>query len=40
LFTYQRHLDAILAMPAESLNWCLAYTMDGDVDFGWSRTNS
>lgn len=46
LFTFQRHLDTILAMPAhhyfvgENLNWCLAYTKEGDIDFGWSPTIS
>jgi hypothetical protein len=42
LFTFQRHLDSILSIPghhyfvAEDFSWCIAYTMEGDIDFGWS----
>ncbi len=43
LFTYQRHLNSILSLPghhyfvAEDFSWCIAYTMEGDIDFGWSK---
>jgi len=42
LFTFQRHIDAILSIPAqhyfvaEDFSWCIAYTMEGDIDFGWA----
>ncbi len=42
LFTFQRHLESILSLPghhyfvAEDFSWCMAYAMEGDIDFGWS----
>lgn len=42
LFVFQRHLNGIISIPAhhyfvaEDFEWCIAYTMEGDIDFGWS----
>lgn len=42
LSIFQRHLDAIVSIPAhhyfvaEDFGWCIAYTFEGDIDFGWS----
>jgi hypothetical protein len=46
LFTFERHLDAFISIPAhhyfvaEDFSWCIAYTMEGDADFGWSARKS
>ena len=44
LFAFERHLDAILAVPAhhyfvaDDFSWCIAHSMEGDSDFGWSTS--
>ncbi|MCY1673031.1 hypothetical protein OVA07_18665 [Novosphingobium sp. SL115] len=46
LFAFQRHLSEIISIPAhhyfiaEDFAWCIAYTMEGDIDFGWSALKS
>jgi hypothetical protein len=46
LFAFERHLDAILSIPAhhyfvaEDFSWCIAHSMEGDSDFGWSASKS
>lgn len=46
LFAFQRHLDVILRMPAHhyfvaaDFSWCIVYTMEGDIDFGWSPSTA
>jgi hypothetical protein len=43
LFSFERHMDAILSIPAHhyfianDFRWCIAYTMEGDIDFAWSN---
>lgn len=42
LFAFERHLDPLLALPCHhyfistSFDWCIAYTMEDDIDFGRS----
>ncbi|BEV01942.1 hypothetical protein [Novosphingobium olei] len=42
LITFQRHLRSIVSVPAhhyfvaEDFSWCIVYSMEGDIDFGWS----
>lgn len=42
LWTFSRHLEAITEIPghhyfvADDLGWCMALTMEGDIDFGFA----
>ncbi|ESZ87682.1 MAG: hypothetical protein Q27BB25_08010 [Blastomonas sp. CACIA14H2] len=42
LFAFERHLNEIISIPAhhyfvaDNLEWCMAYTIERDIDFGWA----
>jgi hypothetical protein len=42
LWTFSRHLQPIVEIPghhyfvADDLGWCMALTMEGDIDFGYA----
>lgn len=42
MFAFERHLSEIISIPAhhyfiaDDFEWCMAYTFEGDIDFGWS----
>ncbi|WP_446652906.1 hypothetical protein [Blastomonas sp.] len=46
LFAFERHLGEIISIPAhhyfvaKDFKWCMAYTIEGDIDFGWSVRES